>query len=142
MSNNRNLTMRVYQSADEPAVIALWERVFPDDPPWNKPPDLIRAKVAFQAEWFFVCFDDDRLVGTVLAGYDGVRGWVHKVAVHPDHQRRGIARLLMTTAEDALRGAGCKKLNLQVRADNEDAISFYRTAGYAEEERVSMGKKL
>jgi len=134
--------VRVYQESDEEDVVRLWESTFPDDPPWNKPIDVIRKKIAFQPEWFFVCLCDGKLVGTVLAGYDGVRGWVQKVATHPGYRRRGIASALMNTAERALREAGCVKLNLQARSDNTAAIRFYQDAGYAIEDRVSMSKHL
>lgn len=137
-----NLVVRVYQTSDENDVISLWERTFPDDPPWNKPIDVIKNKLAFQPDWFFVCVYNGKLVGTVLAGYDGVRGWVQKVAADPDYQRRGIASMLMSTAEQALRQAGCPKLNLQTRTSNSSAIAFYEQAGYKTEDRVSMSKKL
>ncbi len=136
------LSVRTYQTGDEQAVIRLWQRTFPDDPPWNEPAIVIKNKLAFQPDWFFVCLYGDKVVGTILAGYDGVRGWVQKVAADPDHQRLGIATLLMRTAEDALRQAGCPKLNLQTHSNNTAAIAFYKQAGFATEDRVSMSKKL
>lgn len=134
--------VRVYQDRDEQEVTSLWETVFPDDPPWNKPIDVINNKLAFQPDWFFICHIDNVLVGTVLAGYDGVRGWVQKVAVHPSYRRRGVASALMNTAENALRKVGCPKLNLQTRSSNTSAIEFYQEGGYGIEDRVSMSKRL
>ena len=122
--------------------IALWNLVFPDDPPWNSPPEVIRRKLSVQRELFLVCLSDKALVGTVLAGFDGVRGWVHKLAVHPDYQRQGIATRLMAAAEQALTALGCPKLNIQVRASNAGVVDFYRRAGYVVEERISMSKRL
>ena len=136
------LIVRVYRATDESDVVALWEKTFPDDPTWNKPIDVIRNKLAFQPDWFFVCLCEDKLVGTVLAEYDGVRGWVQKVAADPNYQRTGIASLLMNTAEQALRDAGCPKLNMQARTTNRSAIEFYKQAGYVVEDRVSMSKNL
>ena len=136
------LVVRSYEPIDEAAVISLWQRAFPDDPPWNDPGEIIRRKLNVQRELFLVCVLDGRLVGTVLAGFDGVRGWVHKVAADPDCRRRGIARSLMTAAEQGLEALGCPKLNLQVRPENATAIAFYRSAGYHVEERVSMSKRL
>ena len=95
-----------------------------------------------QRELFLVATVDDQVVGTVLAGFDGFRGWVNKAATHPSHQRRGIASRLMQAAEDALAGMGCPKLNLQVRGENAAVVEFYRRAGYQIEDRVSMGKRL
>ena len=130
------------RAADHDAVERLWDRVFADDPPWNAPADLIRIKRGVQPELFFVCELDGAVVGTAVAGFDGVRGWVHKVAADPDQRRSGIARHLMAAVEDGLRSAGCPKLNLQVRAGNDAAVAFYKAAGYAIEDRVSMGKRL
>ena len=104
--------------------------------------DDIRRKLAVQRELFLVAETASELVGTAMGGYDGHRGWVYYVAVHPKHRRRGIARNLMTELEDSLRVLGCAKLNLQVLASNETACAFYRKLGYQVEERVSMGKRL
>ena len=130
------------RAADHDAIVRLWDRVFADDPPWNAPADLIRIKRGVQPELFFVCELDGAVVGTAVAGFDGVRGSVHKVAADPDQRRSGIARHLMAAVEDGLRSAGCPKLNLQVRAGNDAAVAFYKAAGYAIEDRVSMGKRL
>jgi ribosomal protein S18 acetylase RimI-like enzyme/catechol 2,3-dioxygenase-like lactoylglutathione lyase family enzyme len=134
--------VRPYQASDEAEVVALWGLVFPDDPPWNDASEVIRRKLSVQRELFLVCASGGVVVGTVLAGFDGVRGWIHKLAVRPDQQRRGIGARLMSEAEDRLASLGCPKVNLQVRAGNERVVEFYRRAGYVVEDRVSMGKRL
>lgn len=136
------VSIRSYEPWDEEEVVALWETCFPDDPPWNDPRDVILRKMTVQPELFLVAVQGEQVLGTVLAGYDGFRGWVNKVATHPAHRGRGIASLLMQAAENALLDMGCPKLNLQVRADNDSVVEFYREAGYAVEDRVSMGKRL
>ncbi len=136
------LHIRPFRTADAGEVTALWNLVFPDEPPWNAPEQLIRAKQQVQPELFLVCVWDGRLVGTVMAGFDGVRGWVHKVACHPDARRQGVAARLMQAAEQGLAERGCVKLNIQVRAGNHAALDFYRAAGYEVEERISLGKRL
>jgi|GEM_PF-2347005 len=137
-----DISIRPYEAQDEEAVVKLWEICFPDDPPWNEPCDVIHRKMVVQPELLFVALVGDQVVGTVLAGYDGFRGWVNKVATHPSQQRKGIASQLMQTAEKALADMGCAKLNLQVRAGNASVVEFYQRAGYAIEDRVSMGKRL
>lgn len=137
-----SISIRPFEAQDESAVVELWVACFPDDPPWNEPRDVIRRKMTVQPELFLVAIVDDHVVGTVLAGFDGFRGWVNKVATHPSHQGIGVATRMMKAAEKALAGMGCPKLNLQVRGENASVVEFYRNAGYAIEDRVSMGKRL
>jgi ribosomal protein S18 acetylase RimI-like enzyme len=137
-----DLLIREYADADRSDVINLWTRVFPDDPPRNAPERMIERKLAVQRELFLVAVEGGRAVGTALGGYDGVRGWVYHLAVHPDRRRAGIGRRLMRELELRLAALGCPKLNLQIRAENEPVRAFYERLGYAVEARVSMGKLL
>ncbi|MGY6550507.1 MAG: GNAT family acetyltransferase [Erythrobacter sp.] len=131
-----------YQDSHFAGVDALWEEVFPTDSPWNKAAVAIPAKLKVQPELFVVAQQAGAVVGTVMAGYDGHRGWLYAVAVRPTHQRKGVGSALLKEAELRLSKAGCTKANLQVRAGNEAAAAFYRAHGYLIEERVSMGKRL
>jgi ribosomal protein S18 acetylase RimI-like enzyme len=135
-------TIRTYAETDEAGVVALWRTVFPDNPAWNVPAEDIRRKLSVQRELFLVGEIEGEVVGTVLAGYDGHRGWLHLVAVAPGRQRRGLGRALVAEAERRLAALGCPKVNLQVRATNEAVVSFYRKLEYTVEERISMGKRL
>ena len=123
-------------------LIQLWAAVFPDDPPRNSPETMIRQKALVQPELLLVAMDGERLVGAVMAGFDGTRGWIHHLAVDPAHRRRGVGAALVESAETGLRRLGCPKVNLQVRAENQGVTAFYRSMGYDIEERVSMGKVL
>ncbi len=134
--------IRTFIDADEAAIIALWDLVFPGEAPWNHPVDVIARKKRVQPELFFVACEEDFVVGTVMAGFDGVRGWVHHLAVHPEHRRNGLARDLMRRAEAGLKAMGCAKLNLQVRATNRGVIAFYKSLGFDVEDRASLGKPL
>jgi ribosomal protein S18 acetylase RimI-like enzyme len=134
--------VRSYTEADQAGVVQLWREVFPDNPPWNEPQADIARKLTCQRELFLVGDLGGRVVDTVMAGFDGHRGWVHLVAVAPDCRHRGFGRALMAAAEDRLRRLGCTKINLQVRASNQGVVSFYEKLGYLVEERVSMGKRL
>lgn len=136
------MRIRPYAEADEPAVIALWNATLPDSARHNDPATVIRNKRAVEADLFFVAERDGSLVGTVMGGYDGHRGWVYAVAVHPAHQREKIGTALLHRIEEALRERGCLKINLQVRASNTAVIAFYAGLGYEVEERISMGKRL
>jgi len=137
-----DITIRPYGSQDHSQVVSLWNEVFPDDPSWNEPAAVIRRKLTVQPELFLVGLVNGRVVATVIAGFDGVRGWIHHLAVQSAYRRRGIARSLMEAAEESLAKLGCPKVNLQVRAANTAVISFYRALGYDVEERASLGKRL
>jgi len=134
--------IRPFLDKDEAAVVELWEEVFAGDPPWNAPADMIRRKKTVQPELFLVAHSQEKVFGTVMAGFDGVRGWIHHLAVSPSLRRRGVATCLMRAAEEGLTKLGCPKVNLQVRSTNAGVIAFYRAVGYEVEERASMGKRL
>jgi ribosomal protein S18 acetylase RimI-like enzyme len=136
------MIIRTFREADSRAVAALWAVVFPDDPPHNAPAIVIPKKLAVQPELFFVAEEEGRIAGTIMAGYDGHRGWLYTVAVDPKLRRRGLGTALVRHAEGALQALGCPKVNLQVRASNAEVVAFYRTLGYSVEERISMGKRL
>ena len=77
-----------------------------------------------------------------MVGYEGHRGWISYLAVHPIHQRQGLARQLMEEAERRLRNVGCSKINLQVRNGNASALAFYARIGFVADDVVSLGKRL
>ena len=134
--------VRAYQAVDRQTVGELWRVVFPDAPAWNVPEDDIVQKLTVQPELFLVAYLKSALVGTVMAGFDGHRGWIHLLAVSPAHRRSRVGDALMRAAEAGLAERGCNKVNLQVRVGNEQVISFYEKLGYDVEERVSMGKRI
>ena len=121
-------------------VIDLWKTVFGYEAAHNTPGLAIDKKLAVQDDLFFVAQDGNALVGTILAGYDGHRGWLYSVAVHPSHQGQGIGKALIAHAERALAQRGCMKINLQIVSSNESVSAFYKSIGYTVEPRISMGK--
>src|SRR5712671_3969525 len=111
-----DLLIRPYRESDHANVIALWRDAFPDDPPWNNPSLVIKRKLAVQRELFLVGERSSRIVASVLAGFDGVRGWIYHLAVASTERRLGRGRAMMAEAERQLRELGCPKVNLQVRS--------------------------
>jgi ribosomal protein S18 acetylase RimI-like enzyme len=136
------LSIGSFTEADRAALEQLWARVFPDDPPRNAPAIMIDNKLKVQPELLLVGKVADTAVGAVMAGFDGVRGWIYHLAVAPEWRRRGFATELVRAAESGLRRLGCPKVNLQVRATNSAVVAFYRSLGYELEERLSMGRPL
>ena len=123
-------------------VKALWQEAFPDDPPWNAAEIAIPAKIVVQPDLFVVALKGDQVIGSVMAGYDGHRGWISRIAVLSSCARQGIGTALMHEAEARLLSIGCRKINLQVRSTNAAVVAFYERLGYAIEERTSMAKRV
>jgi len=135
------MQIRAYRPADEEAVVALWE-VCGLTRPWNDPRKDIARKLTVQPELFLVGTVDSELMATAMAGFDGHRGWVNYLAMAPGHRRQDHGRTLMAEAERLLVERGCPKLNLQIRSTNSEVIAFYRSLGYAQDDVVSLGKRL
>lgn len=136
------LSIRPFQPTDEAQVVALWQACGLVRP-WNNPhQDIARKLSTEQAELFIVALQDGQLVGSVMVGYDGHRGWVNYLAVNPAQHGLSIGRALMQEAERLLLERGCPKINLQVRASNTDVLDFYAHLGYTQDEVVSLGKRL
>ena len=135
------MQIRSYRTDDEAAVISLWQAAGLTRP-WNDPKRDIARKLTTQPELFLVVEDGGVVVVTAMIGYDGHRGWVNYLAVADSHRRRGLGRLLMAEAERALTERGCPKLNLQVRSTNAAVLAFYARLGYAQDDVVSMGRRL
>ena len=136
-----DLIIRIYAPADQEAVVRLWKDCSLVVPP-NDPIKDIARKIRFQKDLFLVAVREGKLVGTVMAGYEGRRGWINYLAVSPAHQRRGIGRRLIQEAENRLLALGCPKVNLMVRRSNTQVIKFYRNLGFSPDDVVSLGKRL
>lgn len=133
-----SVNIRPFVPEDRTEVIELWTRSGLVRP-WNDPGQDIDRKRQVAPELFLVEEEDGHVVGCVMAGYEGHRGWLNYLAVDPAHRRKGLGRRLVTEAERRLSGLGCPKVNLQVRSSNTDAVEFYRRIGYAVDDVVSMG---
>ena len=121
----------------------LWRSVFPDDPPRNRAEHAIPAKLALGDGLLLVAEETaGQVAGTIMAGWDGHRGWLYAVAVDPVAQRQGVGRALVAAALDRLAARGCGKVNLQIRAGNTAVVAFYERLGFAVEPRTSMGRTI
>ncbi|ALE56698.1 GNAT family acetyltransferase [Paraburkholderia sp. RL17-368-BIF-A] len=146
MSTTAALSIRRFDARDTDAVIALWQQAFPEyrdaTKPQRNPRLSIANKLATQPELFFVAVLGERVVGTVMGGYDGHRGWLYSLAVDESLRRHGIGSRLVAHVEAALTALGCPKLNLQVLSAKNDVRAFYEALGYRADEVVSFGKRL
>ncbi len=136
------MEIRPYQTDDFGGLDELWREAFPNDPPRNRAAQSVPAKLAMKDDLLFVAVEDGLVIGSIMAGYDGHRGWLYSVAVRQTAKRRGIGTALVQTAEAALRALGCCKINLQVRSTNTAVIEFYKGLGFGVEDHISMGRLL
>lgn len=146
MTTTSTLSIRRFAARDTDAVVALWQEAFPEyrdvTRPQRNPHLSIANKLATQPELFFVATLDERIVGTVMGGYDGHRGWLYSLAVDESLRRHGIGTRLVAHVEQVLTGLGCPKLNLQVLSAKTDIREFYEALGYRADAVISLGKRL
>ena len=135
------MKIRPYADADQAAVVALWQACELTRP-WNDPVKDIARKQGIQPEWFLVGELDGAVIASVMFGYDGHRGWMNYLAVAPEHQGQGHAKALIAQGEALLLAAGCPKISLMVRRSNTQVLGFYQALGYAQDDVVSLGKRL
>ena len=109
---------------------------------WNDPHADIAAALACPTSTILAARDGDRIVGTVMAGYDGHRGWLYYVAVAADQRGTGLGRALVRAAEQWLAGQGARVIRLMIRAENDAVKGFYEALGYEDGQMIVMGRRL
>jgi ribosomal protein S18 acetylase RimI-like enzyme len=136
------MIIRNYESSDKNSVISLWEVVFNPKKPYNNPEIVINMKIKENDDLFFVAEENNNVIGTIIAGFDGHRGWLYSLAVLPQYQRKGVGSLLVNKAITELKKLGCMKVNLQINVDNREVVTFYKKMSFHIEDRISMGRVL
>ncbi len=140
-SELQRMDIRIFHTDDTENVIALWQACELTRP-WNNPGLDINRKLAVGSDLFLVAEDNGRIVGSVMGGYDGHRGWINYLAVDPTVRKQGLGKKLMLDVESRLLSKGCPKINLQVRTGNDDVIAFYEAIGFTDDNCTSFGKRL
>ncbi len=123
------MKIRELERADASSAATLWTQAGLTRP-WNDPEADFQRALSGMTSSVLGLKHDNELVGSVMVGYDGHRGWVYYLAVAEDHQGKGIGSELMRTAEEWLRERGAVKVQLMVRSQNELVLSFYEKVGY------------
>jgi len=136
-----DILIRAFNANDMEAVLALWESCGLIEP-GHDPEIDIKRKMAHDPERFLVADAGGRVIGTCMAGYDGLRGWIYYLGVDPDFRKQGIARRMLTHAALSLEQAGCPSINLMVKHRNRDVVSFYKKSGYEEDDVTVMSSPL
>jgi ribosomal protein S18 acetylase RimI-like enzyme len=136
-----DLIIRQYEEKDQLTVMTLWQKCNLTRP-WNNPERDIARKLRVNRELFLVGLINGKVIATIMGGYEGHRGWINYLAVDQDYRKNGLGKQLMSELEKTLQAIGCPKVNLQVRADNKEALAFYENLGYDRDDVVSFGKRL
>lgn len=135
------IELRPFHINDTEQTVALWQACGLTRP-WNDPYKDIQRKLDEEPSLFIVAERNGKIVGSVMAGYDGHRGWIYYLAVAPDVQSHGIGKRLVLEAEKKLLALGCPKIQLMIRQDNNAVDAFYRALGYAPSDVLVLGKRL
>jgi ribosomal protein S18 acetylase RimI-like enzyme len=102
----------------------------------------IQKKMARDPDLFLVAESDNRIVGSVLGGFDGRRGIVYHLAVNSQYREHGIGSKLMVEPEMRLQSKSCIRSYLLVTRENKDALEFYEQRGWGKLDLIVMGKDI
>ena len=110
--------------------------------PWNPPSaDIALLRGSGHGE-ILVATQESSVIGSVMVGHDGHRGWIYYLAVAPTHRRGGLGGRLMRTAEAWLQGQAIRKVELMIRDTNTEVTAFYARLGYRKEPVTVMSRWL
>ena len=122
-------------------VFALWQQCEGVGLSDADSPEGIRAYLDRNPGMSFVATGDGKVVGSILAGHDGRRGYIHHLAVHPSCRRRGLGRELVDHAISVLRTAGIQKTHIFIFNGNADGIAFWKSAGWTPRTDIGVVSK-
>jgi ribosomal protein S18 acetylase RimI-like enzyme len=130
--------IRSAKAGEVPQILALWQEADATPSPTDTPDEVVKLLREASAV-LLVAETDGRLVGTVIGGWDGWRGSIYRLAVHPAYRRRGIARALVGEAERRLHTMGARRISALVESDHPWATDFWDSlgaTGYRHDERM------
>lgn len=122
--------IRAARLEDVGDVVALWSRAGENRGRPADRPDLVRQLIERDPEALLLAVEDGEVVGTVIAGWDGWRANLYRLAVAPEHRRRGTARLLVGRAEARLKAFGATRIHAMVLEENDDGHGLWQALGY------------
>ena len=135
-----SIEIRACRVEDVEAVLALWRRADAVPRPTDDLDGLV-LRLERDRELFLLAWDGERLVGSLMGGWDGWRGQMYRLAVDPDYRRRGVARRLVEAVEDRLRELGARRVTSLVFRDEEGAADFWRSVGYTPDPAIDRYAK-
>ncbi|CAH2599160.1 GNAT family N-acetyltransferase [Rhodovastum atsumiense] len=135
------MDIRDYTPADFAAATALWT-LCGLHPSASDTPERLAVVARHNPGLFLVAEAEGMLIATVMGCWDGRRGWINRLAVHPDRRGEALGRRMVALVEDRLRARGCDKVNLLVEPDNAAVGAYYAAAGYTCDPLIFMEKWL
>ena len=136
------ITIREFTMDDYPAVRDLWTRAgLPFRPLGRDREDRVAAEISRDTAVFLVAMAGEQLAGVVFGTHDGRRGWINRLAVAPDFQRRGVARRLVQEVEQRLEARGLEITSALIESDNEASLGFFAAIGYVHGDDVEYFSK-
>ena len=136
------MKIREFKIDDYPIVRDLWQTAGLILRPGDELED-VKLKLQRDPDLFLVAEQNDGIVGSVIGGWDGRRGWIYHLAVKPQHQRKSIGANLVQEVEKRLLAKGAKKVNAQVYKWNERSSEFFKAIGYeTQPDLIMIGKQL
>ena len=134
--NIDTFTMKDYQK-----VIALWQSCEGIGLSSADSKDCIESYLKRNSGMSFVASYENEIIGAVLCGHDGRRGYLHHLAVHPDFRNQGIGRVLVEKCILALQSIGIQKCHLFIFSTNENAYRFWEKIGWTRREDIGVISK-
>lgn len=127
-------SIRVATAADIDPVLALWAAA---DAVPSVTDDAESVRIAIEQNVLLVAERDGTVVGTLIATFDGWRGNMYRLAVHPEHRRDGMATALVDEGERKLRTQGGQRITALVVAEHDQAAEFWESVGYEHDARIA-----
>lgn len=135
------IRIRQFTPADQSQVLSIWYRCGlvgrGEDPIQD-----IDRQMEMQPALFLVGAIKQTVIGTIMGGYEGPKGWISHLAVAPEWQRLGYGRVLLQEMETVLRELGCPRVDFKVRTNNRQVLGFCEKMGYQIERVLSLAKEL
>jgi ribosomal protein S18 acetylase RimI-like enzyme len=117
---------------DYDAVRVLWEQSgLPIKPNGRDSRQQFARQLAQGLQTVLGVRDGERLVGVVVVTHDGRKGWINRLAVHPDYRRQGMGRHLIASAEQTLRSQGMQVIAALIEGWNESSLALFQAVGYS-----------